>query len=327
MTDLLGQMVQARLPWISPRIRAWYDDQRLAEQLAAALVTEAGRVGDRAFGADFRDAVDPDLEPDPLSWANRRLDLDDGRWAVAGIRFRGLDREAPFVDVVATDQPPTPDGLAAVAAGVRAAFAAFQPLCLRVDAPRPADLATSLNVDPRFARGRSTVDQHIVAGLVGELLARERPGSAVEVALRPGERGPLAARAAALYARHPAESRLWATAEDADSLAGCAAQGLLFEVLVDGTPAGVVAATREDAHAMSGFCVQELCLDPAWRGRGLAAQAMHGLVARLPARAGDVLWGSIHPENLASLRQALSLGREIVGGYVWVTPRGLLGMP
>jgi L-amino acid N-acyltransferase YncA len=327
MNDLLGQLVEARLPWVSPRVRSWYDDRRLADQLAAELATEAGRVGDTAFGTEFRDAVGLEVAPGPLSWANRQLDLDAGGWAVAGIRFRGLDRDLPFVDVVATDQPPTADGLAVVAAGVLPAFAAFQPRCLRVDAPRPSDLATSLNVDARFARGRSTVDQHIVAGPVAELLARKGPWSHDDVTLRPGEPGPLAERAAAIYAQHPEESRLWATAESVDSLAECAAQGLLFEVLAGGVPAGVVAASREDAHGMSGFCVQELCLDPAWRGKGLAAQAMHGLVARLPARAGDVLWGSIHPENLASLRQALSLGREIVGGYVWVTPRGLPGMP
>jgi GNAT superfamily N-acetyltransferase len=328
MEELLGEMVQARLPWIAPRIRSWYDDQHLADQLAAWLATEAGRVGDSAFGTDFRDAVDPGLEPDPLCWANRRLELGAGGWAVAGIRFRGLDRDKPFVDVVATDRPPTPDGIAAVAADVLPAFARFQPLCLRVDAPYDVELAASLDDDPRFAQGRSAVDQHIVAGLVSELLAK-RPTSpdADEVTLRPGEPELLAERTAAIYSQHSEATRPWATPEDADSLADCAAQGLLFELLVGGAPAGVVAATRDDAHGMSGFSVEELCLDPSWRGRGIAARAVRQLVGQLPARRGAVLWGSIHPENLPSLRAALSLGREIVGGYVWVTPQGLPGMP
>ena len=72
-----------------------------------------------------------------MAWANRMVVLDNGGWAVAGIRFRALDRARPFVDVVATDQRATPDGLASVAAGVLPGFAAFQPLCLRVDAPSP----------------------------------------------------------------------------------------------------------------------------------------------------------------------------------------------
>jgi L-amino acid N-acyltransferase YncA len=119
---------------------------------------------------------------------------------------------------------------------------------------------------------------------------------------------------------------MWANPEDAGSLAECAEEGLLFEVLVDDAPAGVVASVRYDAHGMAGFSVQELCLDGAHRGRHVAAAALQRLVDELPARDDDVLWGTIHPENVPSLRNALSVGRVIVGGYVWVTPIALPGM-
>lgn len=322
MSDSVGTLVRARLPWISPRIRSWYDDGRLAEQLAAGLTTEADRVGSVDFGTEFRDAVDPDIEPDPLAWANRWIELEDGGWAVCGIRFRALDRARPFVDVVATSEAPTPDGLAAVAADVLPAFTVFEPLCLRIDAPDPVGIVAALDADPRF--GPAQVDQYVVAGLVSELL--ERQPASDEVALRPGVPDQLAARVAEIYAQHSEEAGAWARPEDAESLAECAAQGLLFEILVDDSPAGVVAAIREDGHGMSGFCVQELVLDPSWRGRGLAPRAVRRLLDELPARAGDVLWGTIHPANQPSLRQALSLGREIVGGYVWVAPAGYVGM-
>ncbi|GAB2471255.1 hypothetical protein GCM10027030_02400 [Luteococcus sediminum] len=36
------------------------------------------------------------------------------------------------------------------------------------------------------------------------------------------------------------------------------------------------------------------------------------------------LWGSIHPDNQPS--NALSLGREVVGAYIWLTPTGLRGL-
>jgi RimJ/RimL family protein N-acetyltransferase len=322
MSDLADELVQARLPWISDRIQSWYDEARLVSQLAHDLAAEAQRVGDVGFGTDYRDAVDAALEPDPLAWANRRLDLRNGGWAVTGIRFRALDRAKPFVDIVATDQPPTPEGLATVAAAVLPAYARFEPLCLRVDAADPSALMAVLDDDPRF--GPSGIDQYVVAGQVSSVLALPAPTG---VSLRLGEPGPLAERVAAIYARHPEESRLWATPEGAESLAEGAAQGLLVEVRVDGVPLGVVAAVREDGHGMSGFCVQELCLDPAFRGRGLAAPAVRLLAERFQARPGDVLWGTIHPDNLPSLRQAQSLGREVVGGYLWVTPEGLPGMP
>jgi L-amino acid N-acyltransferase YncA len=119
----------------------------------------------------------------------------------------------------------------------------------------------------------------------------------------------------------------WAGPEDEESLRACADQGLLFEVFVDGEPAGVVAGVRADDHAMRGFSVQELCLDPEHRGRRLAPATVQRLVDEVPADDGDVLWGTIHPANVPSLRNALSVGRVMVGGYVWVTPRGWPGMP
>ena len=329
MADLLSDMVAARLTWVAPRLRDWYDDDRLARQLADGLTVEAARVGDETFGTEFRDKVGIDASDDPLDWANRRVDLPAGGWAVVGIRFRSLDVTRPFVDVVATTEPPTPDGLATVAAAVLPGFSSFHPLCLRVDAPDPAGLVARLAGDARFGAGCS-VDQYVVAGVVDELRGRPRSPSYDDVALRPGDAAALAERAAEIYAelgrRNPG-LRMWATAEDADSLRDCADQGLLFEALLDGEPAGVVAAVRDDAHGMSGFSVEELCLDADVHGRGLASGLVQRLVDELPAADGDVLWGTIHPDNAPSLRNALSVGREVAGGYVWVAPAGTPGMP
>ena len=76
---------------------------------------EVARLGDTDFGREFRDGVGAGVPADPLAWANRFLELPDGGWAVTGIRFRGRDTARPFVDVVATTAPATPDGLSVVA--------------------------------------------------------------------------------------------------------------------------------------------------------------------------------------------------------------------
>ncbi len=327
MTDLLADLVQARLPWLSSTLRSWYDEPRLARQLADGLAPESGRVGDEAFGAGFRDGVGLEIG-EPLDWANRVVDLPDGGWAVVGIRFRGRDLKRPFVDVVATTGLPTPDTVAAVAEVVLPRYAAFDPLCLRVDAPDPDALVEALDADDRF--GTNRVDQLVVAGLVSELRARESVPSYPQVGLRPGEPDVLAERVDAIYAElDEANPDLaeWARPESRDTLAECAEQGLLFEVLADGEPAGVVCAVRDDDHGMSGFCVQEICLDRRHLGRRLAPAVLQHLLDALPAGEGDVLWGTIHPDNAPSLRNSMSIGREVVGGYVWVTPAGLPGMP
>jgi ribosomal protein S18 acetylase RimI-like enzyme len=327
VVDLLAEMAQARLAWLDPRVRSWYDDGQLLVQLASALESEARRVGDADFGAGFRHDAGG-AAGDPLDWANRRIDLASGGWAVTGIRFRGLDPDRPFVDLIATSEPPTPDGLAAVGASVVPGYAPFGPRCLRVEVFDPAALVARLETDARFGQ-RCGIDMHLVAGRVDELLARPRAPAFDQVALRPGAADRLATLVADVYsglaARNP-DVLVWATPESADSLADCESEGLLFEVFAGADTAGVVAAIRDDDHGMRGFSVQEICLDDRYRGRRLAAGVMQHLLERLPAEAGDVLWGTIHPHNTASLRNARSIGRQLVGGYAWITPAALPGM-
>ena len=329
MTDLLPDMVTARLAWTSPTVKRWYAEATLEEQLSRGLAVEAGRIGDLAFGGPYRDQVGLVHErTGPLDWANRVVDLPDGGWAVTGIRFRGQDLTRPFVDVVASTTPPTADGLAVLADAVVDAYRVFSPRCLRVEAPDPSALLTQVNGDPRFGVG-SGVDQYVVAGLVANLRARPHTAAYDLVALRAAPAESMAERTATTYRERltgEPESALWAQPEDVESLAESAAEGLLFEVLVDGAPAGVVAAIRADAHGMAGFSVQELCLDSHHRGRRLAAGLLQRLLAQLPARSGDALWGTIHAANSPSLHNALSVGRQVVGAKVWITPYGLPGM-
>lgn len=329
MTDFLDDLVDARLGWTSTRIGAWYAEADLRRQLRSGLAEEAGRIGNPAFGQEFRDGVGNGGPEDPLDWANRRLDLPDGGWALTGIRFRGRDARRPFVEVVATTMPPTADGLAVVADAVGSAYGGFAPLCLRVDAPDGSGMVAALRDDPRFGPG-CAIDMYVVAGLVDRLRNRPRAAAYSDAILRAGDPRALARRVAEIYRELTAdqpELATWANPEDLESLSRCAHEGLLFEVLASGEPAGVVAALRHDTHGLTGFAVQEVCLDSAHRGRHLAPATLQRLVDELPAASGDVLWGTIHPANAPSLHNALSIGRTLVGGYVWVTPVELPGMP
>ncbi|WP_412749990.1 hypothetical protein [Krasilnikovia sp. M28-CT-15] len=325
----MDDLVEARLGWTSPTIASWYAEPDLRKQLRDAVAAEADRTGNADFGGEFRDQVGTGGPADPLEWANRRLDLPGGGWALTGIRFRGRDVDRPFVDVVATSLRPAPDSLSVVGAAVASAYRDFAPLCLRVAAPDAPRLVQQLRRDPRFGP-HCAIDMHVVAGLVSQLRAHPRANSYAGVGLRAGNPQRLVQRVAAIYeelAEREPELPMWANPENLESLTECADAGLLFEVLVDGASAGVVAALRDDAHAMRGFSVQELCLDASHRGRRLASGVVQRLVDQLDAGDGDVLWGTIHPSNAASLRNALSIGRELVGGYVWVTPEGFPGMP
>jgi hypothetical protein len=85
---LVDELVEVRMPWVSRRVRSWYAEDELRGQLRTAMAPEAERVGNTEFGVQFRDALGLDVEPDASAWANRRVELGDGGWAVTGIRFR-----------------------------------------------------------------------------------------------------------------------------------------------------------------------------------------------------------------------------------------------
>jgi len=76
---------------------------------------------------------------------------------------------------------------------------------------------------------------------------------------------------------------------------------------------------------MTGFTVAENVIDAPHRGQKLAPAAMQHLFEMLPAADGDVLWGTIHPDNTPSLHNALRVGRETVGAHLWLTPAGWPG--
>ncbi|QPZ39007.1 hypothetical protein [Paramicrobacterium chengjingii] len=309
--------------WISDRVREW--SPTLRESLSKWLEPQLALVGDAEWGAQIRDMVKLPVD-DPRDWANRRIELADGEWAIAGIRFRGRDIEKPFVDIIATSVPPSVEGFQRLAE-VLPHYADFAPLCLRVNAPEPDTLISAL-ASVGSAAGHADVDMWIVAGRVRELSARE-PNVDARVSLEKMNPDAAAKRAAEIY-DELASSRTgiveWATPEDEESLAACAAQGLLFEVTVDGVSAGITALARDDSFGLRGWCVQEICLDRVHRGRGFGPVVLCDLARRLP-NPDDVLWGHIHPGNTASLRNAFAAGREIVGGQLWFTPDGYPGMP
>jgi len=328
VTELLDQMVTARSAWASNSLRHWYPTDQLRAQLREALAQEAGWVGDADFGRGFRDALGAPDVPDALAWANHLVDLPDDGWALTHLRFRDGDPARAFVDVVATAAPPTPDGLARVAAAALPAYVPFTPRCLRVEVPDAPGLLTDLAADDRF--GPCAVAHHVLARLVADLRRYPRAATHPSVQLRPTTPEQAAERVAGIYAElELVEPRItaWARPQDAASLAEPAEAGLLFDVLVGDVTAGVVAAGRDDDHAMTGFTVVELCLDSAHRGRRLAPALLQRLVDELPARPGDVLWGTVHPDNTPSLRNALSTGRTITSSVLWISPTGYPGMP
>ena len=204
------------------------------------------------------------------------------------------------------------------------AYAPFAPGRLQVFTSSPDSARVSLE-----AFGFQTeVDTYLVAGLIRELRERPRSTRFDDVTLAPisaSAASRLAERVHDDLAEQNPETRLWSTPQTPEEFDEHAAAGTLFGIHLAGRLVGIIAAFRWNAHGMTGFTVAENVIDAPHRGQKLAPAAMQHLFEMLPAADGDVLWGTIHPDNQPSLRNALGVGREIVGAHLWVTPAGWPG--
>ncbi len=195
---------------------------------------------------------------------------------------RGRDVSKPFVDVIATSVRPDAAGLAELGSVLEDARA-FSPLCFRVRLP--GDL---LRVRALAGHGSSVApDQLVVAGPVSVIAGREQTPGASAVELVPttpeacGAEGRRDLRDRP--SRHARPGRVGG-ARRRGRARRRRRTGLLFEVVVDGRAAGVVAAARDDAYGFTGFVVEEIALDDDHRGQGLGPAVLRALARRLPRR-------------------------------------------
>ena len=69
------------------QLREWYSADERRELAVQEMRPQAEHTADADFGAGFRDHLQPlggpDV-PDPLAWANRRVEFADGNWSSPG---------------------------------------------------------------------------------------------------------------------------------------------------------------------------------------------------------------------------------------------------
>ncbi len=224
---------------------------------------------------------------------------------MAGPRYLGRDPDLPFVGVSASDRPLTSADQYRLVALAREAFAAFEPGFVLVT-----------TADPVGAWPDTRPKMRQVVGLLRDLRRRDTPR---ELTTAPRTDTAFYDHYREIHAVHvaqePAHAR-HARCEDRDELADLARQGMVFDVQVNGTWVGVVAAEPDARRGIRGVTVVELLLDHKYRGRGYG-QHLSTLLAqavRLPDE--ECLMGTIHVENVAAYRSALRAGRVDVGGEI-----------
>ena len=273
--------------------------------MEAWLDAQLGLIDDVAASARFA-AWCPVPQVPESAYRHRILPGDPA--LLAGIRFKGGDLAQAFVDLLAWD--------GVVGAGTNArlihAFREFAPKMVRVRWPGAEE-------PPLFTQ--CSVDQVVLSGPLEALKRRPRPvGTLV---LEP-------ATDLAWYDEFRAEFAAWqggagplgaevfpASKEDFE---GCLQSGAVLCAMDEGHWVGVIATRREAERFGEGYCVTEEFLAASARGRGLAAALQRGLIDALPAKPGDLLWGTISHANQPSQRTASRCGREVIETWWFGTP-------
>lgn len=327
----------AVLPWLSPAVRAWLPSDDPTAPVTEWLSDEVWRIDNAEFAGQL-DAAIPVTVSDPMLWANRVLDgrpqhadqlwtagAEGTPWIFAASRARDQDIDRSYVDVIATDLPPTLATFALLADPERGPlhyFEEFTPRCVRVFVADPESTAEAIN-DSGLGL-KADVDTLLLAGPVDTTGAGQPAGSGetnngvplatdITRSLTTSERAQLqlvparAAEAAegisAIYdaiEREVPSLRWWARPSDEHELEECEEAGLLFalqmpeaspqpELPYASCPEGIVgfiAARPNNAFGLTGWEMVEKCVHPSHQGNNYSAIATELVTQRL--RSSDI---------------------------------------
>lgn len=308
--------LEQRLGGVHSLLRGWVGEVELIDDLAGRLERDVARMSDSAFARSFRARCSVE-GVETSDYLHRVVSLRDGRNVLAGIRFRALDVETPFVEIIASTFPiDSPSVLTEVRAEVQRAFAMFAPVWMRLlFAEPPASALAPFDWSPDLA---------VLAAPLATLARCERPPQSDVLQLRPADLPVAEERVRAAYQSLLDDSPAMmgrmrpASLED---LEACADAGHLYDAFAGSSWAGLIGACPRDDYGMRGLCVVEEILDGPFRGRGLGPVLQRLLIDRLPSDGRKILWGSIDAANEPSLATARRVGRVEIARHVFVSLR------
>lgn len=264
---------------------------------------------DRDYLQGYYDAC-PVAGAQPHEYAPRPVQLSDGHTAIAGIHFRGLSLDFPFIDLSACDGSLPED----IDVGcVADQFERFRPRALRL----------------WIARGErpphdGVEDLLVLASPISPLLALPAPPHIERIRIEPDPTLDSYDDYRELYDRLHASSPELAqlvAPEDHTMLAACSQAGGFFRVLVDGRRAGYIAARPGSFRCWKGWEMIDETLTTEFRGCGLAPAMQFAFLRALDQQRAPSIFGTISSRNLPSIMTARRVGREVVetGYFIFIT--------
>jgi RimJ/RimL family protein N-acetyltransferase len=249
----------------------------------------------------------------PSDYAPRLVAGGDGQVLLAGIRFRNLDLQEPFVEIIGASRPFSSESeVERCMKRVAMNFAVFAPLFVRIEkALLPDDLKGAVP------------GKMLMAAPSAVMVARARP-------LPPGM-SLRSARVLDIYDWYESAYRrfslrrpdlvLHVRQESRDDFEAAEECETLFEVLVDERRIGLISAYESQDGPIDGVCINEFMFEEAWLGRSLAVAVQGEFARRIHSVAPRAIHGSIHPDNEPTLAAAEKLGRKAMTQQTWIPLR------
>ena len=246
----------------------------------------------------------------PADFNNRMMEIGRLR-VIAGIRFRNLDNNHPFVSIEQSNlQIGTLSNATELMRTISAAFSAFK--------PRTLSFHHSSHLPLRIEGTKA--DFHVLIAPAQAMAERPTPAGLDRVALVVCADLDFYDRYVTLY-DEIYDERPWARAEvrveDRETLADCRAQGLLLHVYVDGIWSGIVAGTHWGSSArgaVKGIQVAEMILAKSARGAGLGVGVQLRFAEHVASLAPNAtIWGTVAHANVPMRRTAKRAGRVDIG--------------
>ena len=272
--------------WTRADTAGAYLDARFGERLELAE-PEVCRARHQAFGL-------PGTQPQ--DYAERLLSLPGQGRLLAGIRFRNLDPDFPFIEL--SGDLPLPELLARrteIFTTLRQTFAVFRPrgltLCLPAALAVPDARTWNLYLSGTPVAAGSWPDCEL-----------RRPARILD------QQAYLAHYRR--WARLQPVLSTWVGPEAEADLEAALEADLYFRLDVRGQPVGLIAGRAAAYYDREGVYLIEQLVFPEYQGRGYG-RILQALFQQAIRTRFDCIWGTIHSENTASLQTALACGRSI----------------
>ena len=258
-------------------------------------------------------------------YRNKLIACPSGVELIAGLRFRGLDLQKPFIALLAqTEAHLSSDDFTFLKNELPEKFEIFRPRWVRAFISNAHPLGEE--VFPIEYAGKA-----LVGATIEEVAAFSEKASPISFRETSKNVTLVTAQNTSFYSRYLdaysvahekfPPSKIWSPVESEVDLAELVKSRTLFEIFVNEQWAGIFGGSFTTLHGLKGFYIAEIILAPEMRSKRIAS-TIQRLAARTLIRNGatsdDWFYGTIGRANTPALKSALSAGRRVLGTDYWL---------